>query len=108
VCARARHKRAGVAPLLRGTAPRSAAHPLTATPRPRHQVIEGNPCYEYVAHIVFPWFGSFEVARSDKNGGSVTYTTLDELAADYSSGALHPGACGIGVMCVMAVMCVCV
>lgn len=55
------------------------------------QVVEGNPCFEYVAYIVFPWFGSFEVARNEKNGGNVTYTTVEQLKADYVSGALHPG-----------------
>jgi len=55
------------------------------------QVVEGNPCFEYVAYIVFPWFGSFEVTRNEKNGGNVTYTTVEQFKADYVSGALHPG-----------------
>lgn len=55
------------------------------------QVVEGNPCYEYVAYIVFPWFGKFEVTRNEKNGGNVSYTDLEQLKADYTSGALHPG-----------------
>jgi hypothetical protein len=57
------------------------------------QVVEGNPCYEYAAYVVFPWFGQFEVARAEKNGGNVTYTDLEAFKADYTSGALHPGVC---------------
>jgi hypothetical protein len=57
------------------------------------QVVEGNPCYEYAAYVVFPWFGQFEVARAEKNGGNVVYTDLEAFKADYTSGALHPGVC---------------
>jgi tyrosyl-tRNA synthetase len=62
------------------------------SPPPLPQIVDGNPCYEYVAYIVFPWFGKFEVSRNEKNGGNVTYTDLEQLKADYTSGALHPGA----------------
>lgn len=58
---------------------------------------------EYVAYIVFPWFGSFEVARSEKNGGSVTYSSIEQLKADYTAGNLHPGGwvgfCGVQGLC---------
>ncbi|WIA44550.1 hypothetical protein OEZ86_007280 [Tetradesmus obliquus] len=54
------------------------------------QVTEGNPCIEYIEHIVFPWFSKFELNRSEANGGSKTYTDMAELKADYTSGALHP------------------
>mmetsp|Transcript_15400 Transcript_15400/g.43068 ORF Transcript_15400/g.43068 Transcript_15400/m.43068 type:complete len:397 (-) Transcript_15400:216-1406(-) len=53
--------------------------------------IEGNPCYEYIKYITFPWFGSFAVERPEANGGNKVYSTLEELEADYKSGALHPG-----------------
>jgi len=53
--------------------------------------VEGNPCLEYIRSITFPWFGKFEVERSEQNGGSKTYTCMEELEADYTSGALHPG-----------------
>eukprot|EP00775_Hariotina_reticulata_P007596 gene7596-7800_t len=55
------------------------------------QVVDGNPCIEYIEHIVHPWFKSFEVFRSEANGGNKTYTDMADLKADYVSGALHPG-----------------
>lgn len=54
------------------------------------QVLEGNPCVEYVKYIVFPWFEKFEVSRTEANGGSKAYTSLEEFEADFRSGALHP------------------
>jgi len=33
-------------------------------------VVEGNPCLEYIKYIVLPWFGSFDVARKEANGGN--------------------------------------
>ncbi|CAD6332777.1 unnamed protein product [Miscanthus lutarioriparius] len=53
-------------------------------------VVEGNPCLEYIKYIVLPWFGSFDVARKEANGGNKIYRGMDEVIADYSSGALHP------------------
>lgn len=55
------------------------------------QVVEGNPVIEYCLHIVLPHDGKLCVARSDANGGPVTYTHGDDLRRDYSSGNLHPG-----------------
>ncbi|KAM0838296.1 hypothetical protein ACQ4PT_061075 [Festuca glaucescens] len=55
------------------------------------KITEGNPCLEYIQHIVFPWFGKFEVLRKERSGGNRTYVTMEELLADYISGALHPG-----------------
>eukprot|EP00879_Flechtneria_rotunda_P026357 GHRR01028100.1.p1 GENE.GHRR01028100.1~~GHRR01028100.1.p1 ORF type:complete len:246 (+),score=78.42 GHRR01028100.1:674-1411(+) len=54
------------------------------------QVVEGNPCIEYIAHIVFPWFNKFEVTRAEQNGGNMTYIDIWQLKADYTSGELHP------------------
>ncbi|KAK9830418.1 hypothetical protein WJX72_011652 [[Myrmecia] bisecta] len=54
-------------------------------------IAEGNPCLAYIRMVVLPWFGKFEVLRAEKNGGDKVYTTFDELSADYTSGALHPG-----------------
>ncbi len=34
------------------------------------QIIEANPCVEYVQYIVLPWFQEFEVQRGEKNGGN--------------------------------------
>ncbi len=53
--------------------------------------MEGNPCIAYLSLIIFPWFGSFEVLRSDANGGNKVYASLEELCEDYTSGGLHPG-----------------
>ncbi|KAJ3704214.1 hypothetical protein LUZ61_007919 [Rhynchospora tenuis] len=55
------------------------------------QVVDGNPCLEYIKYIVLPWFGQFEVTRPEQNGGNKVFTTMEELIADYESGSLHPG-----------------
>jgi hypothetical protein len=36
---------------------------------PAAQVVEANPCIEYLKYIIFPWFSSFEVKRNEANGG---------------------------------------
>lgn len=33
-------------------------------------VVDGNPCLEYIKYIVFPWFEMFEVVRKEANGGN--------------------------------------
>ncbi|KAK1668510.1 hypothetical protein QYE76_056669 [Lolium multiflorum] len=53
-------------------------------------IVEGNPCLEYIKYIVFPWFERFEVVRKEKNGCSKTFLSMDDLITDYASGALHP------------------
>ncbi|PRQ53424.1 putative tyrosine--tRNA ligase [Rosa chinensis] len=53
--------------------------------------VEGNPCLEYVQHLVFPWFHEFVVERSEKNGGDKTFANFQDLSKDYASGELHPG-----------------
>lgn len=55
------------------------------------QIVEGNPCIEYIKYIIFPWFNQFEVKRNENNGGDKIYTSLDDLEEDFKSGALHPG-----------------
>eukprot|EP00798_Chlamydomonas_sp_ICE-L_P004979 gene4979-34758_t len=55
------------------------------------KIVEGNPCIEYVRYITMPWFDKIEITRPEANGGSKIYETMDELEADYASGALHPG-----------------
>jgi hypothetical protein len=37
-----------------------------------------------------------QVSRAEANGGNKVYSRPDELEADYTSGALHPGVC-VGV-----------
>ncbi|KAM0849179.1 hypothetical protein ACQ4PT_053894 [Festuca glaucescens] len=34
------------------------------------KITEGNPCLEYIQHIVFPWVGKFEVLRNERSGGN--------------------------------------
>ncbi|CAB4310343.1 unnamed protein product [Prunus armeniaca] len=46
-------------------------------------VVEGNPCMEYVKYLILPWFNEFIVERSEKMAEI-------KLAADYESGELHP------------------
>ncbi|KAM0887594.1 hypothetical protein ACQ4PT_028923 [Festuca glaucescens] len=55
------------------------------------QIVKGNPCLEYIEHIVFPWFGKFEIVRHERYGGNRTYLEIGEFIVDYGSGALHPG-----------------
>ena len=33
------------------------------------QVVEGNPCLAYVKLIIIPYFGHFQLTRSEANGG---------------------------------------
>ncbi|KAE8077123.1 hypothetical protein FH972_015720 [Carpinus fangiana] len=54
------------------------------------KIVEGNPCLEYVKYLILPWFKEFIVERNAKNGGHKTFTSFEELIADYESGELHP------------------
>ncbi|KQK11367.1 tyrosine--tRNA ligase 1, cytoplasmic isoform X2 [Brachypodium distachyon] len=54
------------------------------------KLAEGNPCFQYIKRIILPWFGKFEVVRKRENGGTKTFLSMEELTADYESGALHP------------------
>lgn len=54
-------------------------------------VAEGNPCLDWMKHIVFGRFDSVEVKRNPENGGDKAYTDYAEMEADFVSGALHPG-----------------
>ncbi|KAL6867655.1 hypothetical protein ACP4OV_015679 [Aristida adscensionis] len=55
------------------------------------KLVEGNPCLEYIKYIVLPWHGKFEVVRKKEDGGDKTFLSMEELTADYVSGALQPG-----------------
>ena len=55
------------------------------------EVVQGNPCLSYIQHIVLPWCKTFNVQRPEDQGGDKSYTEFESLAADYASGALHPG-----------------
>lgn len=51
----------------------------------------GNPVLEYVKYLIFPKLGSLHVFRSDENGGNKTFSSYEDLEADFTSGCLHPG-----------------
>ncbi|SBS80445.1 tyrosine--tRNA ligase, putative [Plasmodium ovale] len=53
-------------------------------------VIQGNPIFAYAKSIIFPRYQEFRLVRKEKNGGTKTYQTVEELEADYVSGAVHP------------------
>ena len=53
-------------------------------------VAQGNPCLDWIKHVVFGKLGSWTLRRSAENGGDVTYTAYEALEADFVSGALHP------------------
>ncbi|GJM86664.1 hypothetical protein PR202_ga02544 [Eleusine coracana subsp. coracana] len=53
-------------------------------------VVKDNPCLGYIRYVILPLFGKFEVVRKKENGGDKTFLSMEELAADYVSGALHP------------------
>jgi tyrosyl-tRNA synthetase len=60
-------------------------------------VVDGNPCLDWIKHIVFPYFeerlgaAGWEIKRSEGNGGDKRFASFEDLAKDYVSGALHPG-----------------
>lgn len=53
-------------------------------------VVDGNPCIEYACHIVFPWFGTFKIARSEQNGGDLEFDDAEAFRRAYSEGKVHP------------------
>ncbi|RZC72558.1 hypothetical protein C5167_048038 [Papaver somniferum] len=53
-------------------------------------IVEGNPCLEYIKHIIFPWFQEFEVERFEEHGGNKTFKNLEDLITDYQNKKLHP------------------
>lgn len=55
------------------------------------KTVEGNPVLEYLRYLIFPKLGSLEISRSEENGGNKSFSSYDELEADFMSGALHPG-----------------
>jgi len=54
-------------------------------------IIENNPCFDYLKHIIFQKFEDFTITRKEENGGNKTYTSYEEIVADYTGGNLHPG-----------------
>lgn len=55
------------------------------------QVLEKNPIFDYIKWIIFQSYNEFVIERTADNGGTKVYTSYDECAEDYKSGALHPG-----------------
>jgi len=53
--------------------------------------VAGNPCLNWIRHIVFARLPEWTLARSAENGGAVTYAGYEALEADYVAGRLHPG-----------------
>ncbi|KAK9983543.1 hypothetical protein SO802_033068 [Lithocarpus litseifolius] len=53
-------------------------------------IVEGNPCLEYVKYLILPWFKKFVIERSAENGGDKIFENFEELVAYYESGKLHP------------------
>ncbi|KAK7815583.1 tyrosine--trna ligase 1 [Quercus suber] len=53
-------------------------------------IVEGNPCLEYVKYLILPWFKKFLIERSAENGGDKSFENFEELVAYYESGKLHP------------------
>ena len=53
-------------------------------------IVEGNPCLDWMKHIVFGKFGQVTIRRKPENGGDKIYTDFTELEIDFKSGALHP------------------
>lgn len=54
------------------------------------QIVEKNPCLDYIKHIVFQKLDKFEVKRTPEHGGDKVYTEYEEVEKDYVSGELHP------------------
>ena len=53
-------------------------------------VVAGNPCLDWMKHIVFGRYPSVSVSRTPENGGDVEYTSYAALEADFAGGGLHP------------------
>ncbi len=55
------------------------------------QEVEFNPILDWAKHFIFRDADvELTIARTPANGGSITYGSFADLAADYESGALHP------------------
>lgn len=71
-------------------------------------VVEKNPIIEITRLILFPFFGQIQVTRPEKFGGNKTYSSSQELEADYSAKKLHPmdlkKACSEGLVEMFAKM----
>ncbi|MGI0017484.1 MAG: tyrosine--tRNA ligase [Nitrosotalea sp.] len=53
-------------------------------------IVDKNPVLEISKHVVFHEFNEFVVERPAKFGGNVTYTSYQDLEADFAQKKLHP------------------
>ena len=61
------------------------------------KVLDGNALAEYSKHIVFRKLRTLRVERPAKFGGTVEYSSYEELAEAFTSGTLHPADLKRGV-----------
>lgn len=52
-------------------------------------IVEDNPCLDYVQHLIFPKYGSFDVKRPEKYGGDKLYRSFDEVRNGRGEGLSH-------------------
>ncbi|XP_002454296.2 tyrosine--tRNA ligase 1, cytoplasmic isoform X2 [Sorghum bicolor] len=48
----------------------------------------GNPCLDYIKHVIFPWFGKLEVVHTEGKDGNRTFASMEELILGYESGVV--------------------
>jgi tyrosyl-tRNA synthetase len=53
-------------------------------------VAEGNPILELVRYVVFHQFDEFVIERPGKYGGSMAYSSYDEVERDFVAKKIHP------------------
>lgn len=53
-------------------------------------IVEGNPCLDYLKHLVFAKYPQIELHRSQDHGGDKMYTSYDDLETDFVNLTLHP------------------
>ncbi len=63
---------------------------------PAKQVDE-NPLMEYCRYIIFEKYDSFEIKRSEKFGGSVSFESFGKLSSEYEKGSIHPSDLKVAV-----------
>jgi tyrosyl-tRNA synthetase len=54
------------------------------------KILEGNPCVQYARFFVFAAEDALEVKRKERDGGDITFKTLEEFEEAYTNGSLHP------------------
>lgn len=68
--------------------------------------VEGNPVLELARFVVLPWEGKLTVERPAKFGGTVVFSTEEELLTVWKEGKLHPqdlkGAVAAGIKRIIA------